>query len=94
MNERHFLSIELTEGLYTSKIAMLLTLIPIMSMFLLHTGSLISKKDIGFLTQKQIPVPPPFFHYFNLFLSLKSLLKKKLFLCLKRSPANTKYLVN
>ena len=53
------LSSELDGGLYTSTIATLRTLIPIISILLLHCGSLISEKEIVFLTQKQIP--PPFF---------------------------------
>ena len=57
MNDRHVLSIELDGGLNTLKIATLLTLIPIIFGLLLHSGSLISKKEIVFLTQKQIPLP-------------------------------------
>ena len=59
MNDRYVLSTELDGGLYTLKIAKLLTLIPIISRLLLHSGSLITEKKIAFLMQKQIP--PLFF---------------------------------
>ena len=59
MNDRHVLSIELDGRLYTLKIAMLPTLIPIISCLLLHSGSLISEKEIVFLTHMQIA--PSFF---------------------------------
>ena len=67
MNDRHVLSIELDGGLYTLKIATLLTLIPIISILLLHSGSLFSEKEIVFLTQTQIP--PPFFSITSIFSS-------------------------
>ena len=66
MNDRHVLSIEFDGGLYTLKIATLLTLIPIISKLLLHSDSLISEKETAFLTQKQIP--PPFFPLLRSFL--------------------------
>ena len=66
MNDRHVLPSELDGGLYTLKIASLLTLIPIISILLLLSGSLISEKEIVFLTQKQIP--PPFFPFLRSFL--------------------------
>ena len=66
MNDRHVLSSELDGGLYTLKIATLITLIPIISILLQHSGSLISEKEIVFLMQKQIP--PPFFPLLRSFL--------------------------
>ena len=53
MNDRHVLSSELDGGLYTLKIATLLTLIPIIFILLLHSGSLISEKEIVFLRKSK-----------------------------------------